>query len=169
MGCNFRVIIFFRCTLTKQINEAISLAKKLNKKILFDIDDLVFDQKYINKNPYLQTISAYERKNYRENANLIGKILLLCQGVITSIEILGKELKNYVPEIFINHNVASEEMWKLSENALGKKSKIKNSKELIIGYFNNSISNYLDIKMIIPYLTKIVLEFKNVKLLLLGK
>jgi len=169
MVCNFRVIIFFRCPLTKQINEAILLAKKLNKKILFDFDDLVINQKYINKNPYLQTLSAYERKNYRENADLIGKTLLLCKGVITSTEILGKELKNYVPEIFINHNVASEEMWKLSENALGKKSKKKNSKELIIGYFSNSISNYLDIKMIIPYLTKILLEFKNIKLLLLVK
>jgi glycosyltransferase involved in cell wall biosynthesis len=59
-------------------------------------------------------------------------------------------------------------MWKLSENALIKKSKIKNSKEIIIGYFSGSISHNSDIKMIIPALTKILLEFKNVKLLLLG-
>ena len=47
--CNYRVIIFFRCPLTQNVKEAIKLAKILNKKILYDIDDLVFDPKYTNK------------------------------------------------------------------------------------------------------------------------
>ena len=168
MISDFRVIIFFRCPWNKEVDIAIKFAKKLNKKILFDIDDLVFDLKYTNTNTYVQALSPYEKSYYDKNVILMKKTLLLCDGAITTNKFLAKELKNYIPEVFINHNVASEEMWKLSENALIKKSKIKNSKEIIIGYFSGSISHNSDIKMIIPALTKILLEFKNVKLLLLG-
>ena len=42
----YRIFIFFRCPVTEKINEFINLAKKYNKKILFDIDDLVIDKKY---------------------------------------------------------------------------------------------------------------------------
>ena len=42
----YRIIIFFRCPWTKKIRKAISLSKKLNKKVLFDIDDLVIDTKF---------------------------------------------------------------------------------------------------------------------------
>ena len=60
-------------------------------------------------------------------------------------------------------------MWKLSEKVLEIKSNMKNSSEIIIGYFSDNISHNSNFKIIIPYLTKILLEFRNVKLLLLGE
>lgn len=57
----------------------------------------------------------------------MGKTLKLCQGAITTTNFLAKELMNYVSTVFINHNVASEEMWKLSQDAL----KIKDNKKIL--------------------------------------
>lgn len=96
------------------------------------------------------------------------KTLKLCGGVITSTDALAQELKNYVKEVFVNHNVASEEMFKLSLNALDIKSKIKRQDEIVIGYFSGSISHISDFEIVIPVFIKIFNEFKNVKLLLLG-
>ena len=62
------------------------------------------------------------------------------EGVITTTKALAKELKKYVIEIFINKNVVSEEMWKLSQKVLKNKTKIKNSDEIIIGYFSEAFS-----------------------------
>ena len=167
---NFRVIIFYRCPLTKEIEEAITLAKKLNKKVLFDIDDLVFDTNYTNLNTYVKNLSKSEKSIYDKGVILMGKTLKLCEGAITTTEALAKELKKYVPEVFINRNVASEEMWRLSQKVLENKTKIiKNSTETIIGYFSGSISHNPDFQMIVPYLTKILQEFKNVKLLTVGE
>ena len=53
---NYRVLIFFRCPLTVKIDKAIKLAKKLNKKVLFDIDNLVIDRKYTDVLPYKNII-----------------------------------------------------------------------------------------------------------------
>ena len=166
---DFRVIIFYRCPWTDNVGKAISLAKSLNKKVFFDIDDLVIDTKYTDLVPYLQTISTSQKKLYDEGVFRMRKTLEHCQGTITSTDLLKKVLKKYVSEVFINRNVASEEMFKLSEHALKKKPKNKKTKKIIIGYFSGSITHNDDFEMIIPALIKILQEFKNVKLLIVGE
>ena len=149
-------------------NETINLANSLNKKVLFDIEDLLIDTKYTDLLPYVQSLSSPEKSLYDDMIIHMGKTLKNCNGAITTTEALAKELKNYVPEIFINHNVASEGMFKLSLDYLKEKSKRKNSEEIIIGYFCDNIANS-DIEFAIPAFSKIFREFKNVKLLILGE
>ena len=60
----YRTFIFFRCPYTDIIGEFIKLARSLNKKVLFDIDDLVIDTKYTDNIKYLQTISKEEKSLY---------------------------------------------------------------------------------------------------------
>ena len=167
--CNYRVIIFFRCPWTKRVDEAIKLAKSLNKKVLFDIDDLVIDTKYTDLIPYIHTFSSKKKKKYDNSVMRTGKTLILCDGAITTTETLAKELKNYVPKVFINRNVASEEMWKLSKRALRlKENQTVSNDYIIIGYFSGSITHNSDIDMITPALIQILKEYTNVKLLLSG-
>ena len=166
---NYRIIIFFRCPWTEKVEEAIELAKFLNKKVLFDIDDLVIDTKYTEMIPYLKTLSQKEKALYDDGVVRMGKTLKLCEGAITTTKTLAKELKYYVPNVFINHNVASEEMWKLSQNALIEKDIKNKNNHIIIGYFSGSITHNPDIEMISPSLKKILNEFKNVQLLLFGE
>ena len=59
-----------------------------------------------------------EKELSNDEVILIGKTLKLCDGVITSSEVLAKELKHYFSNVFLNHNVASEEMWKISQISL---------------------------------------------------
>ena len=165
---DYRIIIFFRCPWTEKVEEAIKLAKILNKKNLFDIDDLVIDTKYTDMIPYIKTLSPKEKLIYNDGVVRIGKTLKLCDIAITTTEALAKELKHYIPSVFINHNVASEEMWKLSQNALLIKDKTKINEYIIIGYFSGSITHNSDLEMIIPALIKILQEFKNVKIMFLG-
>ena len=166
---DYRIIIFFRCPWTEKVGEAINIAKSLNKKVLFDIDDLVIDTKYTDKIPYIKNLSPEEKKIYDDGVIRIRKTLKLCEGAITTTESLAKELKNYVSNVFINRNVASEEMWKLSQNALKNQENKQKSTHIIIGYFSGSITHNPDIEFLKPVLTKILKEFKNVKLLLLGE
>ena len=165
---NYRVIIFFRCPWTQKVEEAIILAKKLNKKILYDIDDLVFDTKYTNVIPYVKALSPKEKEKYDNGVILMGRTLKLCEGAITTTDALAKELRNYISNVFINRNVASEEMWKQSQNALINNVNKTKDDNIIIGYFSGSISHNSDIEMIKEPLIKILTEFKKVKLLLFG-
>ena len=167
---NFRILIFSRCPWTPKIDEAISLAKRLNKTILFEIDDLVFDTKYSDSNTFVQKhLSSSEKSVYNNGVVLMGKTLSLCQGAITTTKYLANALENYTPKVFVNYNVPNEEMWKLSLEAIeSKKSKQENGNEIIIGYFSGSDSHNYDFNMITPALCKILENNKNVKLLIVG-
>lgn len=166
---DFRVIIFYRCPWTEQVEKAIELAKSLNKKVLFDIDDLVIDTSYTDLIPYVKSLSKSDKAIYDDGVIRMGKTLRLCEGAITTTEALATELKKFVPSVYINRNVASEEMWQLSQAALEKRILKTKSEDIVIGYFSGSITHNADFDLVKPALIKLLAEFKNVRLLLLGE
>lgn len=187
----FRVFIFFRCPINETIDEFISLAKKYNKTVLFDIDDLVIDKKYTSQIKYLKTMTADELKLYDEGVEKIQKLLRKCDAAITSTEKLAEELKNYVPEVFINRNVASQDMVKYSIEAVKYRDelpfksydRIKNKKEfqdalklhnerkgkIRIGYFSGSITHNDDFEYIAPVIKEVMEKYRNVELHITGE
>lgn len=190
---NYRVFIFFRCPITDTIREFIKLAKQHNKTVIFDIDDLVIDTKYTDSIKYLKKLSAEEKANYDSGVDRMRETLGMCDSAITTTERLASELKNYVPEVYINRNTASNRMVELSNQAvydrdvlavkdikLAKnkkekeeiilaKKKMSESSKIKIGYFSGSITHNDDFTMILPVITRIMKENSNVELHIVGE
>ena len=162
----YRAFVFFRCPITNEIEKFICLAKKLNKKVFYDIDDLVIDTSYTDMIPYLKNMSNEEKKMYDENVFNMGKLLKMCDAAITSTSHMKMELEKYVPEVFVNRNTASEQMERLSEKVL-KQKKIKST--IDIGYFSGSITHNDDFEMIFPVLLKLMAKYTNLRLHLVGE
>lgn len=175
---NYRVFIFFRCPITEIVEKFITLAKKNNKAVLFDIDDLVIDTKYTDTIKYVQSMKPEDKKGYDDGVNRMQKVLRMCDAAITTTERLAEELKRYVPEVYINRNTASERMVELSLQAIQKEKeqrekeirKGKYNPDLVkIGYFSGSITHNDDIKMVLPVLVRILKENQNVSLYFAGE
>ena len=134
----------------------IKLAKKLNKVVIYDIDDLVIDTKYTDTIKYLDTMSKEERESYEQGVNNMQRVLKMCDAVITTTERLAKELEQYSPRVFVNRNTASEKMLELSEKAYKKIKQAKNEKngKVKLGYFSGSITHNDDFRMIQPAIVK---------------
>lgn len=163
----YRTFVFFRCPYTDMIGEFIKLAKKLNKKVLFDIDDLVVDTKYTDTIKYLDSMSKEERALYDDGVMRMGRTLKLCDAAITTTERLAEELGHYVPEVFINRNTASEEMCALSKEAL--KNKTRKDDYVGIGYFSGSLTHNDDFELVLPALTKVMEKYPQVQLHVVGE
>lgn len=192
---NYRVFIFYRCPYTETVGKFIQLAKKYHKTVLFDIDDLVIDRKYTDLVPYVRTMEKKEKKVYDEGVMLIKKTLCLCDGAITTTERLAEELKQYVSEVYINRNVASDRMLQISEWAsydrdilpYKKKNEIKKKEDLLtykkaceqkkkreqggirLGYFSGSITHNNDFQMILPVIKKIMTQYSDLELWIVGE
>lgn len=165
---DFRIIIFYHCLWSEKVDEAIKLGHNLNKKIIFDIDDLMIDDNYTNSISNDIYLSKFDTKNYNVNIFLMRKTLSLCDSVITSSTTQIQRLKKIVNEVFVNYNVISEEMFRISEKIDTKKKK-KYKNNIIIGYFSESYSNKNNIEIIVPVLEKILSEHNNILLFLIGK
>ena len=162
----YRGVVIFRCPITKPINELIDKAKYFNKKVFFDVDDLVIDRKYTDGIEYVQKMDKKERKIYDDGVVKMGKTMERCDYLITTTPALARELRKYGKEVFVNKNVASEEMVKLSLEATEKVK--KDSEKVMIGYLSGSITHNPDFELIKPALVKILDEFPEVELTVMG-
>ena len=193
---HYRLFIFFRCPYTDMIGRFIALAKEHRKTVLFDVDDLVIDCKYTDQIKYIRSMSEEDKQGYDEGVRLMKKTLCLCDGAVTTTNRLAEELKNYVPEVFINRNVASDRMLELSDWAaydrdvlpylspdkadtdrdrrriaeLNARAKEKErSGEVAIGYFSGSITHNDDIELVLPVLVRLLEKYETLKLHFVGE
>ena len=162
----YRGFIFFRCPITETIEEFIKIAKEHNKTVFYDIDDLVIDEKYTNTIEHLKTMSKEEKSIYDDGVNRMRRTLELCDYAITTTERLAEELSNYIGEVYINRNVASEKMVELSHLAM--KNTTKDNNKIIMGYLSGSITHNEDFELILPVISKIMKENSNVYLKIVG-
>lgn len=165
----YRLFVFYRCPYTDMVGEFIELAKQCHKHVLFDVDDLVIDESYPKTVEYLKTLSKEEQDLYYEGTRLMQKTLKMCDGAITTTEALAKELEKFVPEVFINRNLASDRMQQLSEEAFDARQKEENRSTVDIGYFSGSITHNSDFEMVLPAIVKLMNTYHNVRLSLVGE
>jgi glycosyltransferase involved in cell wall biosynthesis len=165
----YRGFIFFRCPHTQTVEEFILKAKYFNKRVFFDIDDLVIDYKYVKDIKYLKTMSAEEYELYMGGVQRMKKTLELCEFGITTTNKLAEELAGYVPEVYVNRNVASEKMVRISQDIINnKQDKPKVNDKIILGYFSGSITHNDDFKMILPVIKNILNKYPHVYLKISG-
>lgn len=164
----YRAFIFFRCPYTEVIGKFVAVARKLNKKVFYDIDDLVIDTKYTDQIPYVRQMSKTDKAAYDENVENMGRLLRLCDMAITTTNCLAEELKKHVPDVLINRNTASEEMVALSRQA-NSTVKEKNNNTVRLGYFSGSITHNADVEMILPVLIEVLEEYPQAELCLTGE
>lgn len=164
----YRAFVFFRCPYTEEINSFVKQAKKFNKSIIYDIDDLVIDTKYTDQIPYVRAMSSSDKEAYDENVNNMKRLLQKCDMVVTTTNCLANELRQYLPNVYINRNRASEEMIQLSNRAL-KHKKTPIGLTVKLGYFSGSITHNADLEMIMPVLISVMDKYPQVTLCLAGE
>lgn len=162
----YKTFVFFRCPITETIEKFITLAKKQNKVVFYDIDDLVFDKEYTKTIKHLKTLNKDELDLYYDGVKRMGQTLKLCDYAITTTPTLANELRKYVKDVFINRNVASEKMTELSIRAI--KNINKDNSKVIIGYLSGSITHNADFELILPVIEKIMEKYNNVYLKVVG-
>lgn len=162
----YRAFVFYRCPVLPIIEEFIKVAKDNNKTIFYDIDDLVFDLEHTKMIKFLDTMSEDERKLYDDGVIRMGKTLKLCEYGIASTNRLQIEMGKHLSEVYINRNVASEEMVKYSHEALNKV--VKDNSKIVIGYLSGSITHNDDFKLIMPSVIKVLKKYDNVYLKIVG-
>ena len=186
------IIVFYRCPYTEKVGAAIRQAKAMNKRVIFDIDDLVVDTVYTDTIPEVQKFGRADRALYDEGVTRYGATLRICEAATTTTTRLRNELAKMVPKAYINRNRASEEMVLLSEKAwrnvketreaVGQeetKRKTKGAEEnvfveresgdVILGYFSGTITHNADFEMVKSAILQVMDENVQVKLLLMGK
>ena len=164
----YRGFIFFRCIHTPFIGKFIEQGKKYNKTFFYDIDDLMFDEEEVGKIEYVKKLEGKGRENYYYGVRNSLKLMKLCDFGITTTYTLRKEMAQFIPEVYINRNVASEAMLYVLHKAENKEPVKKNTNRTFLSYSSGSITHDPDLEMISGALRRVLEEDKRVTLILQG-
>lgn len=160
------IIIIYRTPYSELFNQLISLSRKFNKTILYDIDDLVIDTKYTDQLDYTRSLNFYEKANYDAMVTNYGLLMSMCDGVVTTTIELKKQLKKYTEYVLLNRNLASSQLIEISNQV--QHNYLKKSKEIKIGYFSGSITHNENFELIKTAIVAILEKFDNVKIYVIG-
>jgi len=170
MADRYDIFILYRVPITDRIRNLIKRAKQQNKLCIFDIDDLLFEEKFVKDRYELDEMTKQEREIYLDGIRRQKETLELCDLGTGSTEIIVKEMKPFVKDTLVNRNSLSDLFIEVHERAYkeGKEDRSTDSNEVIIGYFSGSKSHNHDFQLIKDVLKEIMRKHSHVKLLLTG-
>lgn len=172
---NADVIVICRARYNQHINQMVTRARAQGKRILFDVDDLVFDVSYTHL--ILRTLDqdiSHPHTAWDHWFGWIGRIgmtLKMCDGAITTNSFLAERIREFsgLP-VSIVPNFLNREQLKISDRIYEKKraSGFMRTSDVHIGYFSGTPTHNRDFAMIADDLADVMAEDESVKLRVVG-
>ncbi|NTU66718.1 MAG: glycosyltransferase family 4 protein [Candidatus Moranbacteria bacterium] len=163
----FKIFVFHRTAFDGNVPRIIKKIKSLEKEIIFDTDDLIFDPKYLSQVEYYKNAGSFERKRYE---NGVGREIVEDPYVATataSTRYLAKKLEEKGKKTFIVRNKLSEREIKLADHVLATRAKIADER-VCIGYFSGTPSHDKDLATITDALAEVLRKYPNARIIFAG-
>lgn len=168
------ILIICRSGYNHYINQLITRFRVNNKRILFDIDDLVFNTKYAHL--IIETLGQDVNDNHVWDywfsyIARMGETLKLCDGAITTNEYLSNQISEFVNiPVSVIPNFINQEQLILSEKIFHEKklSQFSRNERINLGYFSGSPSHNLDYEIILPALEEVLESNPEIDLTVVG-
>lgn len=163
----YYLVVIYRVADHKRVFDIVSEAHRWNIKVLYDVDDFVFDYSAIKE---LAFLAGDEYKNFEEYCNNIYASMEKCDGYITSTVTLKNEIeKRFNKPIYIKRNMASMEMYTISYNCIEHQTnEFDESSKIYLGYFSGSKTHDADFSLIANVIRRLMEEDERINLLLGG-
>ncbi|MCS7249106.1 MAG: glycosyltransferase family 4 protein [Anaerolineales bacterium] len=161
------LLLLQRVTWDCRVAQILQEARSRNAIILCDLDDLIFLRdsfRWIDSPDFSDPIRA---RLYQENLERNRYTIEQCEGVIVSTGYLAQQVqKQFDKPVWVHRNAFSLEMLYWSQEAL--RSKETETDRVIIGYASGTPTHDRDFQLIQPILRKLLKEYPNVYLHLIG-
>ncbi|WP_028917601.1 glycosyltransferase [Pseudoxanthomonas sp. J35] len=168
------VIVVCRMRYNDKIAGMIARAKALGKRVLFDVDDLVFNVDYVQL--ILKTL-AQDLKHpgawdhWFAYISRIGAVARLCDESVTTNQYLARQLEAFTGrKARVVPNFMNKEQLAISDRIFEEKvaSAFRRTDDIHIGYFSGTPTHNHDFSMVGTALERLLREDPRVKLLVVG-
>ncbi len=168
-------LIICRTRYDATINCMISRAKARGVRVFFDVDDLIFDLKYVHLLLHTLDQPQESRKAWDVWFAAVGRFaatLHLCDGAIVPNHFLAERVSDYAPGIvprivpnYLNRTqqLQSEKIWDLKH-----KSEFARDGNIHVGYFSGTPTHNRDFEIAAGALSKLLEEDPRIVLRMVG-
>ncbi|KUO59860.1 MAG: hypothetical protein APF84_02990 [Gracilibacter sp. BRH_c7a] len=164
--------IIIRVRWTHVIEKFINEVKSNHIPLLFDVDDLIFDTKYLPIVTNTLNVPFKDDRDYEFWFGCISRIeytAARADGFIATNSFLGDRLKaKFNKQYGVIPNFLNEEQLSISEKCCEQKKNQISRNPFTIGYFSGTPSHVNDFRMISQEIILLLEEFKNIQFKVVG-
>ncbi|WP_395319792.1 glycosyltransferase [Variovorax sp. UC74_104] len=168
------ILVICRSRYCHQVNGLITKFRARRKRVMFDIDDLVFDTDYAHMVVATLGLDVTQSGLWDDWFAMIsrmGQTLRLCDGAITTNEFLAKRLADYsgLP-VAVVPNFMNKEQLDMAAKVFAAKERacFSGNGQITLGYFSGSPSHRLDYAIVESALADVLAERSNVEVMVVG-
>lgn len=168
------VLVICRSMYNHHINQLVTRFRIRGKRVLFDIDDFVFDTRYAHLviNTLDQDVGNTATWNdWFAWTGRLGETLRWCDGAIATNAYLASRIADFsgLP-VMVVPNFINKEQLDISEKLFQRKetSGFSRSEKICLGYFSGSPSHNLDYAIITSALEEVLENDSRVELMVVG-
>lgn len=167
---NIDIFIFQRAKWSFEISNFIYYLKKMNKILIYDMDDMIYSPKYVPE--YLNSISYYDEISIDSFFALSKRYELIineCDGVIVTTSNLENKIKKdlNVPTWILNNYLNIEQI-NVSNKIVKEKKEHYDNTKFTIGYFSGSNSHKRDLEVAEKAIVKLIDKYDDIYLNIVG-
>ncbi len=168
-------IIICRTRYDHDLARLVAKARARGTRLIFDIDDLVFDPEYVHVVTHTldMTQPSDDEWNYWFGyVSRIGAAMRCCDSVITTTAPLAERVRDYAPDrsVTVLPNFLNRRQCELSQRLLGRKREggYRREEPTMVGYFSGSPTHNRDLLVASPGLAQILKRHLDVALRVVG-
>jgi Glycosyltransferase len=167
LATNADLLVLHRVRATRRVINLIEKLRDRKVRVLFDVDDLVFDYETSKQIPWLRTVPPDQAAAILQNSRLYRTTMETCDAVICSTEPLRDLVTKLVgvPAYYFPNGVGLR-LRCISDAAMNKATQPRPRR---IGYFSGTHTHEADWQMIEPGVIDFLKKFTDVELWLVGQ
>jgi glycosyltransferase involved in cell wall biosynthesis len=165
-------LVICRTRYTARLDSLITRARAAGCRVLFDVDDLVFDTRYVSL--VLETLDQAPSERMLDDRfaymSRMGATLRLCDGAISTNHFLSArieefaQLPTWVVPNFLNHlQLERSEEIRRTQHACERPAGVAS-----IGYFSGTPTHNRDFELVATALAKVMTRHTDIRLLIVG-
>ena len=166
------LIIIARFRWTFEIDELIYMAKKNDIKVVFEVDDLVYDLKYLPVIVNTLSVNMKEDRSYDYWFAYISRLNAVakqCDAIITTNQFLAQKMQNDLQKSsYVIQNFTNRYQEEISEFYFKQKQTEYSTGKFVIGYFSGTPSHINDFLTVAPEIRELLEIYSDIQLRIVG-
>jgi glycosyltransferase involved in cell wall biosynthesis len=165
----YEMFLLHRVQNSSRVERFIKHAQQLGKRVVYDTDDLVFDERPERLSPVTRYYSPKALRQHRDFVYRNGRALELCDAAIVSTESLRDSIKDLFPEkpVYLHRNAASRRFVELVD--VIRATYVRPKSDLVrIAYVSGSKTHQHDFAECVRPLRRLLQRYPHVRLIAVG-
>ena len=169
---NVNTLIICRTRYTERLDSLVTRARAGGCRVLFDVDDLVFDTRYVSL--VLETLDRSPGEAMLDEwfaaMSRVGAMLRLCDGAISTNHFLSARIEEFaqLPTWVVPNFLNRLQLERSAEVRRTRHASEPSDRVVSIGYFSGTPTHNRDFELVSTALAKVMTRHSDVRLLIVG-